>query len=209
MSNSNGGLYAALCGESGDEADVGATAIISLNDGPFLTMLAMGTAGLAKIPFLYLAAALIPILIGMILGNLDIDMRKFLSAGGRVLIPFFAFALGAGLDFKMLASSGLPGILLGLLTVFVGGVFNILADRGTGGSGVAGAAVSSTAGNAVATPMAIAMADPAFMAVAASATAQVAASTVVTAVLTPVLTLYIAKRKKKKNSGMLKENLKS
>jgi 2-keto-3-deoxygluconate permease len=207
MSNSNGGLYAALTGESGDETDVGAIAIISLNDGPFLTMLAMGTAGLAKIPLLYLVAVIIPIVIGMILGNLDKDMRKFLSSGGRVLIPFFAFALGAGLDFKMLVSSGLPGILLGLMTVFIGGIFNILADRSTGGSGVAGAAVSSTAGNAVATPMAVAMADPALMTIAASATAQVAAATIVTAVLTPILTLYIAKRnKKKKELCMLTKN---
>jgi 2-keto-3-deoxygluconate permease len=207
MSNSNGGLYAALTGESGDEVDVGATAIISFNDGPFLTMVAMGTAGLAKIPLLYLVAVIIPILIGMILGNLDMNMRKFLSTGGRVLIPFFAFALGAGLDFKMLVSSGLPGILLGIMTAFIGGTFNILADRSTGGSGVAGAAVSSTAGNAVATPMAVAMADPTLMTIAATATAQVAASTVVTAVLTPILTLYIAKRnKKKKDPGMLKKN---
>jgi 2-keto-3-deoxygluconate permease len=207
MSNSNGGLYAALTGESGDKTDVGAIAIISLNDGPFLTMLAMGSAGLANIPVIYLIAVVIPILVGMILGNLDPDIRKFLSSAGPVLIPFFAFALGASLDFRMLISSGMPGILLGLMTVFVGGVFNILADRSTGGSGVAGAAVSSTAGNAVATPMAVAMADPSLMAIAATATAQVAASTMVTAVLTPILTLYIAKRnKKRRESDMLKEN---
>ncbi len=207
MSNSNGGLYAALTGESGDKTDVGAIAIISLNDGPFLTMLAMGSAGLAKIPFLYLVAVIIPILVGMVLGNLDQDFRKFLSSGGRVLIPFFAFAIGANLDFRMLISSGLPGILLGLLTVFIGGFFNIIADKGTGGSGIAGAAVSSTAGNAVATPMALAMADPTLMTIAATATAQVAASTMVTAVLTPILTLWIAKRNKKRNSNISTETV--
>jgi len=193
--NTNGGLFAALAGEFGDESDVGSIAIISLNDGPFLTMIALGSAGLASLPFLSFLGVILPLLFGMLLGNLDPEMRKFLLQGGFVLIPFFAFSLGAGLDLAIILKAGIPGIILGLTTTFLGGFFNILADRLSGGTGISGAAASSTAGNAVATPAAIALADPALSPFVDMATSQVAAAVITTIICTPILTNFIYKSK--------------
>ncbi|MGF1680186.1 2-keto-3-deoxygluconate permease [Photobacterium makurazakiensis] len=200
MSNSNGGLYAALVGEFGSKKDVGAISVISLNDGPFFTMIALGAAGMASIPFMSLVAVLIPIVIGMILGNLDKDMKQFLTKGGPLLIPFFAFALGAGIDLSVLLQTGLAGVALGVVVTFVGGFFNVYADKFAGGTGVAGAAASSTAGNAVATPAAIALADPSMAIAAQTAAPLIAASVITTVMLTPVLTSYVVKKNKQKGT---------
>lgn len=205
MTNTNGGLYAALTGEFGNKSEVGAIAIISVNDGPFLSMIALGTAGIASIPFLSLLGVVLPIALGMLIGNLDKQSRDFLMKGGPVLIPFFAFALGCGLSMDMLVKAGLPGVFLGVLTVVVGGFFNIVSDKATGGTGVAGAASSSTAGNAVATPAAVALVDPTLASAAAIATPQVAASTITTAILVPILTTIVARRNKKKGLKTVKE----
>jgi len=198
MSSTNGGLYTALTAEFGTKEEVGAIAILSIKDGPFLTMIALGTAGLASIPFMTLVGVILPLVVGVVLGSLDPDMRTFLSKAGMVMIPFFAFGLGCGINLETIYLAGFSGILLGLLTVVICGFFTILTDRLSGGTGVAGAANASAAGNAVATPAAVAMVDPSLTATAAIATPQVAAAVITTALLVPVLTAFIAKRNKRK-----------
>ena len=197
MSSTNGGLYTALTAEFGSKEEVGAIAILSIKDGPFLTMIALGSAGLASIPFMTLVGVILPLLMGVILGNLDPDMRSFLTKAGMVMIPFFAFGLGCGINLQTIYQAGFSGVLLGLLTVAVCGFFTILTDKLSGGTGVAGAANSSAAGNAVATPAAVAMVDPSLTATAAAATPQVAAAVITTALLVPVLTAYVARRNKR------------
>ncbi len=198
MSSTNGGLYTALTAEFGTKEEVGAIAVLSIKDGPFLTMIALGTAGLASIPFMTLVGVILPLVVGVVLGSLDTDMRSFLSKAGMVMIPFFAFGLGCGINLETIYLAGFSGILLGLITVAICGFFTILTDILSGGTGVAGAANASAAGNAVATPAAVAMVDPSLAATAAVATPQVAAAVITTALLVPVLTAFIAKRNKRK-----------
>lgn len=199
MTNSNGGLYVALTGQYGDETDIGAVSVLSLNDGPFFTMVALGASGLASIPLMAFVAVLVPIVIGMIVGNLDEEMRAFLAKGQQLLIPFFAFPLGAGMNLKDVFKAGLPGILLGLLTVVFTGIIGYWVMRATGEkNAIAGAAEGSTAGNAVATPAAIAAVDTTFKGIMATATAQVAASTIITAILTPIVVVWFSKYQERK-----------
>lgn len=195
VTNSNGGLYAALAGEFGDSTDVGAVSILSINDGPFFTMLAFGITGIASIPFMALVGAMLPIVIGCVLGNLDEELRDFLSKGAIVTIPFFAFPLGAALNLGQLVKAGMPGILLGVLCTVLtgfGGYFTLKLLKAKNPQ--IGAAIGTTAGNAVATPAALAAIDPNLTDIAEIATAQVAAAIIVTAILCPILVSWLDKR---------------
>jgi len=192
--DSNGGLYMALMGQFGSARDVAAYSIMSVESGPFLTMVTLGVAGLSAFPWQSLVGAILPLAIGMILGNLDREMRDFLARAVPVMIPFFAFALGANIDLTVVWKAGLLGIFLGVAVVIVTGAALFVVDRLTGGNGVAGLAAASTAGNAAAVPAIVAAANPVYKPAAASATVLVATSVVVTAILVPIVTAWWYRR---------------
>jgi len=163
-------------------------------------MLILGTTGLAAFEPHVFVGAVLPFLIGFILGNLDHDLRDFFSKATHTMIPFFGFALGNSIDLTVIAKTGVAGIVLGILVIVVTGIPLMLADKYIGGgNGTAGLAASSTAGAAVANPMIIAQMKPEFLPVAESATALVAASIIVTSILVPILTAYFSQFMNKKN----------
>lgn len=194
LNDTNGGLYMALAAQYGRAEDAGAYSLMSLESGPFLTMVTLGLAGLSAFPWQTLLGGILPLATGIALGNLDRDLREFLGRAAPALIPFFAFALGSTLDLRKLAQAGLLGVLLGLAVVVVSGSVLIAADKLTGGTGTAGLAAASTAGNAAAVPAIVAAANPAYREAAAPATVLVAASVVVTALAVPLATAWWAKR---------------
>ncbi|GAB2964796.1 2-keto-3-deoxygluconate permease [Amycolatopsis acidiphila] len=205
MNDTNGGLYMALMGQFGKGKDVAAYSIMTIESGPFLTMLTLGAAGLSAFPWQTLVGAVLPLLVGMLLGNLDPDMREWLGRAVPVLIPFFAFALGSSIDLKSVWRAGLLGLGLGLFVFLVTGAVLLLADKFTGGTGIAGIAAASTAGNAAAVPAIVAAANPAYRAAAAQATILVAASVVVTSLLVPFATAWFAARARAKEEKQVTE----
>lgn len=195
INDTNGGLYMALMGQYGKPEDVGAYSVMSIESGPFLTMVTLGVAGLSAFPWPTLVGSILPLAIGMLLGNFDRDMRVFLSKAVPVMLPFFAFALGAGLDLNKVWLAGLLGLGMGVAVVVISGILLYFVDRLTGGTGAAGVAAASTAGNAATVPAIVAAANPVYAEAAKAATIIVAACVVVTAILVPILTAWVANHK--------------
>ncbi|MDX2019776.1 MAG: 2-keto-3-deoxygluconate permease [Deltaproteobacteria bacterium] len=205
MTNANGGLYMALTSKYGDRSDVGAISVISLNDGPFLTMLGLGILG-QRFPAHAFVSVLLPIAVGFLLGMWDPRVRRFLAPGERLAVPFFAFALGTKLSFGVFfdTSALLGGVVLGLLTLVFTGLACAQALRMVGEKyPIAAWCDASTAGNAVQTPAAVALAVGASTAAGAAtkfaqaaplAMAQISISVLTTALLCPLAVSYLARR---------------
>ena len=194
----NNAMYAGLMGTMGNEAERGAVAITTLVVGPPVTMIVLGAAGQAPIGW-SLVGAILPIVVGIVLGNLFPSFKKMMAPALSGIIVLVFFAMGSTMTFGQLVAGGLPGILLGVVCSVVFAIPAVIADRATGGTGVAGAAISSCAGANVATPAAMASVNKSLYggAVLATATAQVAACAIVTAILTPIVTSWCYKHFKK------------
>ena len=195
--NSNGALWLAFAGQYGDERDTGAYVASAFDDGPFLALIFLGASGLGDIPILAFAAALIPFIIGLIIGAVDREWTKALDHVPNIVIPFMSFAVGTGINLKTVLTGGFAGIFLGLIVViFTGGLtylgYRFILRRGHK-SGI-GFAAGTTAGNAVAVPAVVAVADPRFEPFVASAAAQAATAVLVTAVLAPIVASWALKR---------------
>ena len=199
MDMTNGGLYASIMQQYGTKEEAGAFVLMSLESGPLMTMIILGTAGIASFePHVFLGAVL-PFLVGFALGNLDPELREFFGKAVQTLIPFFAFALGNTINLAVIAQTGLLGVALGVAVIIVTGIPLMLADKFIGGGdGTAGIAASSSAGAAVATPVLIAEMVPQFKAAAPAATALVATSVIVTSILVPIITAMWARRMRNK-----------
>lgn len=202
MDMTNGGLYASIMQQYGTKEESGAFVLMSLESGPLVTMLILGSTGVAVFEPHTFVGAVLPFLVGFILGNLDHDLRSYFGKATQALIPFFGFALGCSIDLGVIVDTGLLGILLGVAVIVITGIPLILADKFIGGgNGTAGIAASSTAGAAVANPMLIANMKPEFLPAAEAATALVAASIIVTSILVPILTAYYSGYMKKKKAA--------
>ncbi|SUT88793.1 2-keto-3-deoxygluconate permease [[Actinobacillus] rossii] len=206
VANSNGGIWLAFTGKYGDYRDQGAYVASAVNDGPFFVLLFLGASGLADIPLSLMFAAVIPLLIGMVIGNLDPKWMNLMKPTGAIVIPFFAFALGSGINLNSIVTGGTTGIILGIIAslftgflVFIG--YKTILRRGSQ-SGI-GFAAGTTAGNAIITPEIVAQADPTFSPFVQTATAQIAAAVLVSAILAPLLAAWVLKRQGGLHNGEL------
>jgi len=129
INDTNGGLYMSLVSRYGRAEDAAAYSIMSIESGPFLTMVSLGVAGLSAFPWQTLVGSVLPLVCGMVLGTLDFELREFLGRAVPVMILFFAFPLGGTLNLGSVVTAGLLGLGLGLFVVIVSGFFLILADR--------------------------------------------------------------------------------
>lgn len=204
ITNSNSSLYISLSSQFGNATDTGAVSILSLNDGPFFTLIALGATGLASIPIDKLIATLVPILIGFIWGNLDKGFRKACATAQPIVTFFMTISIGSKTDIKTIITADASGILLGIISALTAiiffFVFNLLLPKKE--RNAMGAAIGTTALNSSMTPAAVAEADPSMAQYVDMATAQCATASIITLFLCPFIVAFFDNLMRKHKKGI-------
>lgn len=200
MPSNNSSLYVALAGEYGDATDMGAVSVLALKNGPFGSMLVMGLTGAAQIPFNDIIGTLIPILIGVIWGNLDEEFRTLCSKSQPLVVIFQSFAIGASSSLLTLVTAGFSGILLGFISIILGLIIQAAYNLFLKKKSPLGVSMGTVAANSALTPSVIAAADPSLASLVPIAAAQCATASIVTMLIAPFLVNYYDKAIKKKEA---------
>ena len=72
----------------GTKEEAGAFVLMSLESGPLITLIILGTAGIPSFEPHVLVGAVLPLLVGYALGSLAPELREFFSKAAQTLIPF-------------------------------------------------------------------------------------------------------------------------
>lgn len=199
ITSCNPGLYIALMNDCGDKIDKVNYVLLNVIGLPFIPVCILGFANGKGIDYKSIIATIVPLLIGMILGSVDVKIRDFSKDGVKVLIPFMGFCLGANINLQLAVQSISKGILLFLAY----NIFNLIPlylvdTKVLKQRGHSAAAMSCIAGLAITVPSLMSEIDSSYLQYVNEANAQLAFVVVLSAIVTPWLVRKIVTNKNSK-----------
>ena len=198
VTSANAALYMGIIQPFGDKADKASFGVMLICSMPLLPLLFLGffgTSGFGMAQVNQIISLLIPFVLGMLLGNMDMDIRKVFAGGNAIILPFLGFEFGSTINlfdaFKMIPQ----GLLLSLVYFIVTIVPSYAFERAVlHRPGYASVASSSLAGVALVIPSIAAASNAALEPYVSATIATLAFVLAITNVLCPFMVRFSLKR---------------
>ena len=182
-------------GDKSDKASFGIMLICSMPLLPLLFLGFFGTSGFGMAQVLQIISLLIPFILGMILGNLDMDIRNVFAGGNAIILPFLGFEFGSTINlfdaFRMLPQGIALSIVYFIIVIVPSYIFERTVLKRPGYASVA---TASLAGVALSIPGLAAAGNEALNVYVESSVATLAFVLAVTNILCPFMVRWILKR---------------
>lgn len=195
VTSANAALYMGIISPFGDKADKASFGIMLICSMPLLPLLFLGfygTSGFGEAQVMQIISLIIPFILGMVLGNLDEDIRKVFAGGNAIILPFLGFEFGSTINlinaFKMIPQGLLLSIVYFIIVIIP---FYLFERTVLHRPGYASVASDSLAGVALVIPSMAATSNAAFEPYVTSAVAVLAFVLAVTNILCPFMVKFI------------------
>ena len=195
VTSANAALYMGIISPFGDKADKASFGIMLICSMPLLPLLFLGfygTSGFGDAQVMQIISLIIPFILGMVLGNLDEDIRKVFAGGNAIILPFLGFEFGSTINlinaFKMIPQGLLLSIVYFIIVITPSYLFERTVLHRPGYASVAS---GSLAGVALVIPSMAATSNAAFEPYFTSAVAVLAFVLAVTNILCPFMVKFI------------------
>lgn len=198
----NPSVYLAIVSDYGDEDDKVAFGLVGLVCIPAFPMLVYSITNGGSVDWTPIISTIIPIILGMIIGNIDKDMAGLFSPGLPLLMPFLGWSVGSGINLVQAVQSGFSGIVITLFyyIVLLPPIY-LTETKILKFDGMSTLGMSTIAGLSAAMPMMFVSNNPELFEIATQATSQITFGVVLTSIITPSLAKWLADQK-----GIIKSN---
>lgn len=193
MTSTNPALYLSLENEFGTADDCGAFGLMGLICVPAYPLLVYGVSQQTPINWTPIISTLIPIVLGVIIGNTDKGLKELFKPGLIIFTPLMGWVFGANINIIGAVEAGFIGIALTVIYYIVNiPILYFVERKFLKADGISSFTMSSVAGLAVSVPGIAAQTIPALEPYVASASAQIALVVILTSLITPVITQKLA-----------------
>lgn len=187
----NPAVYLSIITEYGELAD-GAiyplTGMLALPPVPLIIFSIYESGGLIGVNWLPVISIFLPLIAGIILGNLDKEFGKVFGACMGGLLPLLGWSLGQSMDIFEAISSGLSGLIVTVIFLILMIPIYFFDTKVLKQNGIMGIGQMTVAGVSTAVPAGVAASLVSQQAYMTSATAQVLMACIITSILMPILT---------------------
>ena len=172
-----------------DDASIYPFAVIpALPALPMIMLSAYISGGFGGIEWTPIISIFLPLVIGIILGNLDPEFGKVFSPVMPAALMLLGWLLGQGMDMFEAIRSGISGIIVTIIFMVLSMPLMYFIDKKIlKYDGLAGVSIATVAGMSTAVPATVGAAIPAVAGDVTSATAQVLMAAIITSILAPII----------------------
>lgn len=187
MVSMNPAMYISLIDDFGTEVDKAAFGFTGLFSIPVIPVMIYSFGGDGAMDWMPIISTIAPLILGIVLGNLDHDFRGLFDGTVVILLPMLGWSMGQSMNLVDALQAGVSGVILAVFYYLAMASLYVTDTRLLKNDGVAALSMTSVAALSTSIPAIVAFTNPELIPYVPSAVAQILMVSLISVFVTPVI----------------------